>query len=68
MRRVYQPISDEQKKDADETKRLMNEMHAHLTHMQQRYKIDGGRELAVALTNLETASMWAVKGITATSG
>lgn len=66
MRRVYQPISDQQKADADMIKAHMNETHALLSQMQQRYKIEGGRELAVALTNLEQASMWAVKGITAT--
>lgn len=66
MRRVYQPISDEQKADADLVKAQMNDTHAMLTQMKQRYAIEGGRELAVALTNLEQASMWAVKGITAT--
>lgn len=66
MRRTYAPISDEQKRDADELKRRMNELHAWMAELHLKYLERGSREFHISLTNLEQASMWAVKGITAT--
>ena len=61
FRSVYKELSEEQKKHIDDVKDKANELY-HLLP-----KTDGrgaNREVAVAITKLEEAVMWAVKGMT----
>ncbi len=61
FRKEYKPLSDDQKEQikiikavAEETEKLFNLATTE----------SNGREMAVAKTHLETAIMWAIKGVT----
>lgn len=64
MREVFTPLTTEQKTHAAEVKHEANRLYALLEEMTAFYP-DGAKELAQARINLEQASMWAVKGVTA---
>jgi len=59
MRAEFKPVSEANKTLAKGVKDAFNELHDYLGTCPQ------GRCMSIALTNLEQASMWAVKEITA---
>lgn len=63
FRKEYTPLTTEQKEYAAQVKMKAQELHDLLTDA-SLVAISDGRCLAIAKTELETAVMWAVKGIT----
>lgn len=61
FRKEYKPLSDEQKIDMAIVKDVAKKLETVILNAKTQ---GNGREMAVAMTNLETAIMWAVKGIT----
>lgn len=61
FRKEYKPLTDAQKHQMDVVKTLAATLEKAIN---DNSTPDNGREMAVAKTNLETAIMWAVKGLT----
>ncbi len=61
FRKEYKPLSEDQKKVMNEVKTIASDLKRVINAV---VSPDNGREMAIAKTNLETAIMWAVKGIT----
>lgn len=64
FRKEYKPLTDEQKLWMEDVKNKAEELLLAIDRPRNA-DFSGNREIAVAKTNLETAVMWAVKGITA---
>lgn len=66
FRQEYKPLNERQKEliksIKDNAELLEDDFKAAIDS--DRYALTCGREIALALTNLEQAVMWAVKGIT----
>jgi hypothetical protein len=60
----HQALTPEQVAEIAEVVRLETELVGLLAHLAHHYS-NGGREFAVAKTNVQQARMWAVQGITA---
>ena len=63
FRKIYAPLTDEQKNNVERLKDKAQEYFDLLSEMQQ-FAYTDLRMLSLAKTNLEQASMWAVKGVT----
>jgi hypothetical protein len=61
FRKTYTPLDEKQLAQMDLIKTKAEELEALI---RENTDPDNGRLMAVALTNLETAVMWAVKGVT----
>lgn len=64
FRKEFKPLTEEQKLWMNEVKEKADELLLAIDKPRNA-DFSGNREIAVAKTNLETAVMWAVKGITA---
>ena len=65
FRKVYTPLSDEQKFQMAEIKDAAENLEALLKGaLKPNERSERARCIAVAMTNLETAVMWAIKGVT----
>lgn len=62
FRKKYQPLTDIQKIKMEEVNELAEKLYDYISY--SCINENNGREISVAKTNLETAIMWAVKGIT----
>ncbi len=62
MRAEFNPITDRQKELATEVKAQFNAIYKLLEDIE--YKLGPDRLMSIAKTELEGASMWAVKSIT----
>ncbi len=60
---VFRPITYEGL--TEEQKSLVDQVKAKAAELYELFVKTSGRESAVAITNLEQAVMWSVKGITA---
>jgi hypothetical protein len=61
----YQPLSDDEVRRVNQSKMLFDAAIMYLTILREAYHdAESQRMFAVAITNAETASMWAVRGIT----
>lgn len=58
----YKPLTEEQKTQMIAIKGIAESLE---TAINESTTPQNGREMAVAKTNLETAIMWAIKGVTA---
>lgn len=61
FRKEYKPLSEGQKMQMEAVKSCAEELERIINEC---VTPENGREIAVAKTQLETAIMWAVKGIT----
>ena len=61
FRKEYKPLREEKKTQMKHTKDLAESLESFIN---EHTTPENGREMAVAKTQLETAIMWAVKGIT----
>lgn len=65
FRKVYTPLADEQKAQMDGIKNAASYLLAEMnSSVPSQERSERSRCMAIARTNLETAVMWAVKGIT----
>lgn len=62
MRVKFNPITDRQKELAELVKEMANELHGFLEEIEAELGPD--RLMSIAKTELEGATMWAVKSIT----
>lgn len=61
----YHPLSDDEVRRVNQSKMLFDAAIMYLTILREAYHdAESQRMFAVAITNAETASMWAVRGIT----
>ncbi len=61
----YHPLSDDEVRRVNQSKTLFDAAIMYLTILREAYHdAESQRMFAVAITNAETASMWAVRGIT----
>ena len=63
FRKEYTPLTDEQKAWVEEVKENAENLLLSIDKPRNT-NFKGNRELALAITNLEQSTMWAVKGIT----
>lgn len=66
-RAQYRRLSDDEQTQMVNIKQMMQDFIDYCDHVRQLSKDQGkdnGREMAIAITKAEEASMWAVKGIT----
>lgn len=61
FRKTFKPLTDDQKSQMNGIKSYAEQLELMINEATTK---ENGREMAVAKTNLETAIMWAVKGIT----
>jgi len=62
---VYSPLSDDEVRRVSQSKALFDAAVMYLVVLRDSYHdAEVQRMLSVAITNAETASMWAVRGIT----
>ncbi len=66
FRKEYKPLSDIQKSQMEVIKERAEDLLAAMNDVSQpEERSERSRCMAIARTNLETAIMWAVKGVTA---
>lgn len=65
FRKVYTPLDEQQKADVEAVKKAAEELLGRMNaSVPSEERSERSRCMAVARTYLETAIMWAVKGIT----
>lgn len=62
FRKEYKPLSEAQKMQMEAVKSIAEMLEKAIN---ESITPNNGREMAVAKTQLETAIMWAIKGVTA---